>query len=96
MPGTKGHSGGKRDGAGRKRRKPTISLELTLEATRELLHFVENLNLSPSQAGAMVSEMVLAALTEDYARWAETFGNATDADSPIVSATPPECSLPSA
>jgi hypothetical protein len=55
-----------------------MRIELSEQATRELVYFVENLNLSMTQAGPMVSAIVLAALTEQYDRWADQFGNAPD------------------
>lgn len=70
--GARPNTGGKRPGAGRKRTRPTLQIELTEQATRELAYFAESQNLSPTKAGAMV----LAALTEDYDRWADVFGNA--------------------
>ncbi len=75
MPGTTGDSGGKRLGAGRPRRRPTINVELSEQTTRDLLYFLENLNLSPGLAPRVVSEMVLAALVEQYDRWTDRFGN---------------------
>ena len=76
--GARPNTGGKRPGAGRKRTRPTRTIELSEQATHELTYFIENLNLSPTQAGPIVSAMVLTALTQDYDRWADLFGNAPD------------------
>lgn len=70
-PGT----GGKRPGAGRPRSRPTLQIELSEQATRELAYFLENQNLSAALAPRVVSEMVLAALVDEYDRWADRFGN---------------------
>jgi hypothetical protein len=73
--GARPNSGGSRPGAGRKRTKPTMQVELTEQATRELLYFLEDLNLDRSLAPAIVSEMVLAALRDSLDRWRDRFGN---------------------
>lgn len=79
--GARPNSGGKRPGAGRPRSRPTMDIELTEQATRELLYFLENQNLSATLARRVVSEMVLAALVEQYDRWADRFGNAPAGES---------------
>ncbi len=75
MPGTKGHSGGKRQGAGRKRSKRTKTVELSEAATRDLLAFMDDLNLDPGEADQLVSTLVRAALGEHSDQWREVFGN---------------------
>ncbi len=74
MPGVKGKSGGKRPGAGRKPTKRTKSIELTVDATRDLLRFMDDLNLDPGEAGELVSTLVRDALGEHGDEWRETFG----------------------
>jgi hypothetical protein len=76
MPGVKGKSGGKRPGAGRKPTKRTKSIELTEAATRDLLRFMDDLNLDPGEAGELVSTLVRDALGKHGDEWRETFGNA--------------------
>ena len=75
MPGVKGKSCGRRPGAGRKPTKRTRSIDLTEEATRELLHFMDDLNLDPGEAHQLVSTLVSDALGEHGDEWWETFGN---------------------
>ncbi len=75
MPGVKGKSGGKRQGAGRKPTKPTRSVELSEAATRELLRFMDDLNLDPAEAHQLVSRLVCDALGEHGDEWREVFGN---------------------
>ncbi len=75
MPGTKGHSGGKRQGAGRKPSKRTKSIELSEAATRDLLAFMDDLNLDPGEVGLLVSRLVSDALREHGDDWREIFGN---------------------
>ena len=75
MPGVKGKSGGKRQGAGRKSTKRTKSIELSEAATRELLAFMDDLNLDPGEAAQLVSRLVRDALGEHGDEWRETFGN---------------------
>ena len=75
MPGTKGHSGGKRLGAGRKPTKRTKSVELTEEATRDLVRFMDDLNLDPGEASRLVSRLVSDVLREYGDEWREIFGN---------------------
>ncbi len=75
MPGTKGHSGGKRPGAGRKPTKPTRSVELSEAATRDLLRFMDDLNLDPGEASQLVSTLVRDALGEHGNEWRDIFGN---------------------
>lgn len=72
--GSRPNSGGKRPGAGRKRTKPTMQIELTEQATRDLLYFIEDLALEPGKAREIVSEILTAALNTDHDRWAERFG----------------------
>lgn len=73
--GPRPNSGGRRPGAGRKRTKPTMQVELSEQATRELLYFIEDLALEQHLAPAIVSEILTAALTVDRDRWAERFGS---------------------
>ncbi len=73
--GARPNSGGKRAGAGRPRTNATISVELTEQATRELLYFIEDLNLSVQLAPRLVSEVLIAALRDDLDRWRDRFGN---------------------
>jgi hypothetical protein len=73
--GARPNTGGARPGAGRPRTRTTIDIELTEQATRELSYFIQSQNLSPKQAGPMVSAIVLAALTKDIDKWADRFGN---------------------
>ena len=75
MPGVKGHSGGKRPSAGRKPTKRTKSIELTEEATRDLLRFMDDLNLDPAEAHQIVSRLVSDVLREHGDQWREIFGN---------------------
>jgi len=75
MPGVKGKSGGKRPGAGRKPTKRTKSIELTEAATRDLAYFIENLNLDPAESQQIVSTILTAALTDEYDKWRDLFGN---------------------
>ncbi len=75
MPGTKGHSGGKRLGAGRKPTKRTKSIELTEEATRDLLVFMDDLNLDPGEAHQLVSTLVSDVLREHGDQWRAVFGS---------------------
>ncbi len=73
MPGTKGHSGGKRPGAGK---KPTYrNIELTPTAAGDLAWFVEDLALDPREARLIVSTILNTALTDDRDKWANLFGN---------------------
>lgn len=73
--GARPNSGGKRTGAGRPRTKPTVTIELTEQATKELLYFIDDLALERSTAPAIVSEMVRAALSDDLDTWRDRFGN---------------------
>ncbi len=75
MPGVKGKSGGKRLGAGRKPTKRTKTIELTEDATRDLLAFMDDLNLDPGEAGQLVSRLVSDVLREYGDQWREVFGN---------------------
>ena len=75
MPGAKGKSGGKRPGAGRKPTKRTKSIDLSEEATRDLLRFMDDLNLDPGESGQLVSALVSEALREHGDRWRDVFGN---------------------
>jgi hypothetical protein len=52
-----------------------MQVELSEQATRELLYFIEDLNLDPQLAPQVVSEVLIAALTADRDRWGEWFGN---------------------
>jgi hypothetical protein len=73
MPGTKGHSGGKRLGAGK---KPTYrNIELTTTAAADLSWFIEDLALDPQEARVIVSTILNTALTDDRDKWANLFGN---------------------
>ncbi len=67
--------GGKRPGAGRPRRNPTMTVELTERATRDLAYFIEDLNLRPQEARLIVSTILSTALTDDLDRWRDLFGN---------------------
>ena len=76
MPGTKGHSGGIRPGAGRKPKpRPTMSVELTEGATRDLRYFIEDLNLDPHEARVIVSTILSTALEDNLDYWRDLFGN---------------------
>ena len=75
MPGVKGKSGGKRPGAGRKPSKRTKTVELSEDATRDLLRFMDDLNLDPADAHQLVSRLVSEALREHGDGWREVFGN---------------------
>ena len=75
MPGVKGKSGGKRAGAGRKPTKPTRSVELSEAATRDLMRFMDDLNIDPAEAHQLVSTLVSDALREHGDEWREVFGN---------------------
>ncbi len=75
MPGVKGKSGGKRLGAGRKPTKRTRTVELSEEATRDLLRFMDDLNLDPGEAHQLVSTLVSDVLCEHGDEWREIFGN---------------------
>jgi hypothetical protein len=73
MPGTKGHSGGKRPGAGR---KPTYrSIDLTPTAASDLAWFIEDLALDQREARVIVSTILSTALTDDRDKWVNLFGN---------------------
>lgn len=67
--------GGKRPHAGRKRTKPTRTVELTETATRDLDYFIEDLNLDPREARLIVSTILSTALDDDRDKWADLFGN---------------------
>ena len=67
--------GGKRPGAGRPARKPTMSVELTDTATGDLRYFIEDLALDPREARLIVSTILSTALTDDRDKWANLFGN---------------------
>ena len=73
--GARPNTGGARPGAGRPRTRATMSVELTEQATKQLAYFVDNLNLSPSNTQAIISRILINALTEDYDKWANLFGN---------------------
>lgn len=73
--GPRPNSGGKRPGAGRKRTKPTMQVELSEQATLDLVYFIDDLALEPGLAPAIVSEILRAALSGERDRWAERFGN---------------------
>jgi hypothetical protein len=73
--GARPNSGGPRPGAGRKRTKPTMAIELTEQATRELDYFIDDLAIERSQAQTIVSEVLIAALRDDLDKWRERFGN---------------------
>ncbi len=75
MPGVKGKSGGKRPGAARKPSKRTKTIELTEEATRDLLRFMDDLNLDSAEAHQLVSRLVSDVLREHGDEWREVFGN---------------------
>ena len=75
---TKQHApnwGGKRTGAGRPRRKPNMTVELTEQATKQLAYFIENLNLNPVKTQGIVSDILISTLSDDYDKWADLFGN---------------------
>jgi hypothetical protein len=73
MPGTKGHSGGKRPGAGK---KPSYrNIDLTKTAAADLAWFIEDLALDRQDARAIVSTILSAALANDRDKWANLFGN---------------------
>jgi hypothetical protein len=73
MPGTKGHSGGKRPGAGK---KPTYrNIELTQTAAADLGWFIEDLALDRQEANLIVSTILSSALTDNRDKWADLFGN---------------------
>jgi hypothetical protein len=73
MPGTKGHSGGKRQGAGK---KPTYrNIELTKTAAADLAWFIEDLALDRQEAHLIVSTILSAALAHDRDTWTNLFGN---------------------
>jgi hypothetical protein len=73
MPGTKGHSGGKRPGAGK---KPTYhNIELTKTAAADLAWFIEDLALDRQEAHIIVSTILSAALASDRDKWVNLFGN---------------------
>lgn len=68
--------GGKRPGAGRKPKpKPTMSIDLTETATRDLRYFIEDLNLDPREARVIVSTILSTALEDDLDKWRDLFGN---------------------
>jgi hypothetical protein len=73
VPGTKGHSGGKRLGAGK---KPTYrNIELTPTAAGDLAWFIEDLALDRREAHVIVSTILNSALTDDRDKWTNLFGN---------------------
>lgn len=73
MPGTKGHSGGKRPGSGL---KPTYrTIKLGEKAAKELAWFIEDLALDRHDAELIVSTILHTALSEDRDKWANLFGN---------------------
>ena len=71
----KGHSGGKRPGAGRKPTKRTKSVEHTEAAPRDLLLFMDDLSLEPGEANHFISKLVSEALREYGDQWRKIFGN---------------------
>lgn len=73
--GARPNAGGARPGAGRPRTKPTITIELSEQATKELLYFIDDLALERHVAPAIVSEVLLAALRDDLDKWRDRFGN---------------------
>lgn len=73
--GVRPNSGGARPGAGRKRTKPTITVELTEQATRVLLYFIDDLNLNQGDTSTIVSTIISSALADDLDRWRDHFGN---------------------
>ena len=73
--GARPNSGGARPGAGRKRTKPTVSIELTEQATRDLAYFIEDLNLDPRESRMIVSTILSTALTDNLDEWRDLFGN---------------------
>ena len=73
--GARPNSGGARRGAGRPRTKPTITIELSEQATTDLLYFIDDLVLERSLAPTIVSEILIAALRDDLDRWRERFGD---------------------
>jgi hypothetical protein len=75
MPGTKGHSGGARPGAGRKPKQNYKAVELTEQATRELAYFIEDLSLDPREAREIVSTILINALSNDRDKWTDLYGN---------------------
>jgi hypothetical protein len=75
MPGTKGHSGGARPGAGRKPKQNYKTVELTEQAIRDLAYFIEDLNLDPREAGQIISTILSNSLSNDRAKWTDLYGN---------------------
>jgi hypothetical protein len=73
--GARQNTGGARPGAGRKRSKPNITIELTEQATQALAYFIEDLNLNRGDASAIVSAIVSTALAADLDQWRDRFGN---------------------
>ena len=73
--GARPNSGGARPGAGRKRTKPTMTIELTEQATRDLIYFIEDLNLNPHENRVIVSTILSTALSDDLDKWRDLFGN---------------------
>ena len=73
--GARPNSGGARPGAGRKRTKPTMQVELTEQATRDLEYFIQDLNLDPREARVIVSTILSTALVDDLDKWRDLFGN---------------------
>ena len=61
--------------AGRKPSKRTKTVELSEEATRDLLRFIDDLNLDPWKAHQLVSTLVSDVLCEHGDEWREIFGN---------------------
>ncbi len=87
MPEVKGKCGGRRPGAGRKPTKRTKSIELSEAATRDLAYFIENLNLDPRESQRIVSTILTAALTDEYDKWRDLFGNTLGSpvqDAPVL------------
>ena len=73
--GVRPNTGGARPGAGRKRTKPTMQIELTEQATRDLEYFIQDLNLDPREARVIVSTILSTALVDDLDKWRDLFGN---------------------
>ena len=73
MPGTKGHSGGQRPGAGRPATYKRV--ELTERASKDLANFIDDLALPSTDAHVIVSTILSQALSDDYDKWRHVFGD---------------------